>query len=77
MITAQITLSDYESEALQAMANSTGKTQEAVLHEAVQQFLRQGSPSDRLALLRQARGIWKDRTDLPDLRKLRAEMDRF
>ena len=31
----------------------------------------------RLANLRQACGIWKDRTDLPDLRKLRQEFDRF
>jgi hypothetical protein len=34
-------------------------------------------PPDRLARIRQARGIWKDRTDLPDLRKLRGEFDRF
>ena len=77
MITAQITLSDDESEALRAMAISTGRTQEAVLHEAVQKFLGESPPDDRLSLLRQARGMWKDRTDLPDLRDLRAEMDRF
>lgn len=31
---------------------------------------------DRLSLLRQARGIWKERDDLPDLmRQLRKEVD--
>ncbi len=77
MVTAQITLSSAEGEALQAMTQTTGKTQDALLHEAVRQFLGPTLPRDRLALVRQARGIWKDRTDLPDFRALRAEMDRY
>jgi hypothetical protein len=77
MLTAQITLSNSEGAALQAMTVATGKTQEAIIHEAVQQFLGTAPPEDRLSLLRQARGIWQDRTDLPDFRALRAEMDRF
>ena len=32
--------------------------------------------TDRLKLLQQARGIWKDRTDLPDFRQIRRELDR-
>ncbi|HYX29340.1 MAG TPA: hypothetical protein VE863_12315 [Pyrinomonadaceae bacterium] len=32
--------------------------------------------NDRLARLRKARGIWKDRNDLPNLRELRAEWQR-
>jgi antitoxin PrlF len=32
--------------------------------------------ADRRALLRQARGLWKDRSDLPDFSDLRAELDR-
>ncbi len=77
MVTAQITLSNAEGEALRAMTQSTGKTQDALLHEALRQFLGPVPQEDRLSLLRQARGIWKDRTDLPDFRALRAEMDRF
>ena len=77
MLTAQITLSNSEEEALQAMTQTTGKTQETLLHEAVRQFLGPTPPENRLSLLRQARGMWKDRTDLPDFRALRAEMDRF
>ena len=77
MVTAQITLSNAEGEALQALTETTGKTQDALLHEAVRQFLGSTPPHDRLSLFRQARGIWKDRTDLPDFQALRAEMDRF
>ena len=32
---------------------------------------------DRLAKLRQACGIWRDRDDLPDPEELRSEWDRF
>jgi hypothetical protein len=30
---------------------------------------------DRISMLRQARGLWENRTDLPDLRELRSELD--
>lgn len=35
------------------------------------------APTDRRALLRHARGLWKDRPDLPDFSALRAELDRL
>lgn len=41
------------------------------------ELLAQVRPTDRLELLRQGRGIWKDRSDLPDTTGLRAELDRF
>jgi hypothetical protein len=31
---------------------------------------------DRLELMRQARGIWKERNDLPNFDRLRSEFDR-
>ncbi len=31
----------------------------------------------RLELMQQAKGIWKDRDDLPSLEKLRAEFNRY
>ena len=34
-------------------------------------------PAGRLNHLRQARGIWKNRKDLPNLRALRRQFDRF
>jgi hypothetical protein len=34
-------------------------------------------PASRLNLFRQARGIWKARKDLPNIRALRRQFDRF
>jgi hypothetical protein len=40
------------------------------------QLIAQFQDEDRLSLLRQARGMWKDRTALPALADLRREWDR-
>lgn len=76
MTTAQVTLSESESLAIQAISQSKGKTQEEILHEAIEQFLTQHQVENRLAALRQARGIWRERQDLPDLAALRNEWNR-
>ncbi|CAN5787030.1 hypothetical protein BH24DEI2_BH24DEI2_15990 [soil metagenome] len=39
MTTAQVTLSEAESRALQALSRSRGKTKEEILHEALEHFL--------------------------------------
>lgn len=77
MATASIQLTDHESEALNALAEQTGKTTDELLREAVTRMLIQTQPTNRLVLLQQARGIWKDRQDIPDVRALREEFDRF
>jgi predicted DNA-binding protein len=77
MTTLQITLTDNASQALNQIAARTGKTTEELLHEAVERFLEESSQLERLRLLRQARGMWKDRDDLPSLEMLRRELDRF
>jgi hypothetical protein len=77
MTTAQVSLTDEQTEALRDLAQRTGKTEDQLLHEAIECFLSQRNRQDRLSLLRKARGIWKDRQDLPSVRELRAEFDRF
>ena len=77
MTTAQVTLSESESQAIQALSQSKGKTQEEIVHEAIVQFLLQHQVGNRLAALRQARGIWQERRDLPDFAELRNEWNRF
>ncbi len=77
MAIALIHLSEQETQALRKLAQQTGKTQDELLHEAVARLLNDIQSADRLTLLRNARGIWKDRTDLPDPRALRAELDRI
>jgi hypothetical protein len=77
MTTAEIALTDTEDRALTEIAAQTGKTRNELLREAVGQYLGRFQPQDRLNLLRQGRGLWKDRDDLPALETLRGEMDRF
>lgn len=77
MTTAQVILSESESQAIQALSQIKGKTQEEILHQAIEQFLTQHQVENRLAALRQARGIWRERQDLPDFAELRNEWDRF
>jgi hypothetical protein len=77
MTTAQIALTDAEDRALAEIAAQTGKTRHELLREAVGQYLVGFGLPDRLHRLRQGRGLWKDRDDLPSLETLRGEMDRF
>jgi hypothetical protein len=69
-------LTDQEQTVLATLAQRTGKTPDELVHDVVKQLIAQWQPEDRRSLLRQARGIWKDRTDLPSLADLRREWDR-
>ena len=76
MAIAALHLTEQEQTALAAIAQRMGKTPDEVVHDAVKQWIAQFQAEDRLSLLRQARGMWKDRTDLPALTDLRREWDR-
>lgn len=69
----QIQLSEAQQQALEALSQSRGQMQEEILHQAVEQFLEQHQTDNRLAASRAARGIWRDREDLPDFAELRDE----
>ncbi|MDA0291650.1 MAG: ribbon-helix-helix domain-containing protein [Cyanobacteria bacterium] len=72
----QIYLSDSEKLGLQALAMSRGLSQSALIREAIDSFLECHQPVGRLARLRQARGIWAGRKDLPSWPDLRSELNR-
>jgi hypothetical protein len=76
MAIAGLRLTEQEQTALETMAQRMGKTPDELVHDAVKQLLVQFQAEDRLSLLQQARGMWKDRTDLPVLADLRSEWDR-
>jgi hypothetical protein len=77
MLTTQVTLTDRQTQALRSIAQRTGKTEKDVIVEAVDQFIAQHTPRERRTALQQAKGMWENRTDLPDLRTLREESDRY
>jgi len=76
MLRTQIYLSEAERQGLQALALRSGRSQSSLIREAIDAFLQQQQPQERLACLRQARGLWAERTDLPDWSALRGELDR-
>ena len=76
MPTAQITLTEQERTTLNWIAQQTGKTEDELIHQAIEQFLEESWKTHRRTLLQQARGMWQDRTDLAALAAVRAELDR-
>ena len=72
----QIYLSEQEHENLRVLAKRSGRTQSALIREAVDVFLQRQEAGGRLARLREGRGLWSQRNDLPDWGALRRELDR-
>ena len=76
MVRTQIYLTERQRDELAAIAKTAGKKQSELIREAVDHFIDQAGCGRREAVLREAAGIWKDRSDLPDLKAMRAEWDR-
>ena len=76
MVRTQIYLTEDQRAEIAAITSRTGKRQSEVIREAVDRFIEQKSRGRREAILREAAGIWRDRTDLPDLDALRRGWDR-
>ena len=76
MVRTQIYLTERQRDELTAIAKTAGKKQSELIREAVDRLIDLSSRSRREAVLREAAGIWKDRTDLPDFKATRSEWDR-
>jgi predicted DNA-binding protein len=72
MVRTQIYLTEAEQEALRSLARDTGRSQSELIREAIDAMLERQEPVDRIAAMRQARGMWSDRDDLLDLGELRS-----
>jgi len=75
MVRTQIYLTENEKATLESISKDTGKSQSELIRTAIERFIGDFEPGHRLARLRQARGLWRGRKDLPDLRELRRELD--
>ena len=76
MVRTQIYLTERQRDELAAIAKAEGKKQSELIREAVDRLIDQAGRSRREAVLSEAAGMWKDRTDLPDFKAMRAEWDR-
>jgi predicted DNA-binding protein len=76
MIRTQIYLTEKEHSGISELARSTSKRQSELIREAIDEYLTRKKPDDKLAKIRRAKGIWKNRSDL-DLSKIRSDFDRF
>ena len=76
MIRTQIYLTDEEHSGISELAKSTKRKQSELIRQAIDEYLVRKNPADKLAKIRKAKGIWKNRTDL-DLSRIRSDFDRF
>ena len=76
MLETEINLTEQERNALQEISRRTGKTEDELVREALEQFISQFQNEDQRKLMQKARGIWKDRQDLPSGQDFRNEWDR-
>jgi len=72
----QIYLTQKEKKSLKAIAQRLGKTQSEVIRVAVDRLIDREGPGNRLESLRNGRGMWQNRADLPNFDLVRRELDR-
>jgi predicted transcriptional regulator len=76
MVRTQIYLTEAERDALNALAEATGKKQSELIREALDRFIDLAHGSSREAILESAAGMWSDRNDLPDFEAERRTWDK-
>ena len=76
MVRTQIYLTEDERHALRSMAASTGRKQSELIREAIDQMIEKYQVDCQRLKRHRAKGMWKDRADLPDFAAIRHEWDR-
>lgn len=76
MVRTQIYLTERQRAEIASIASHSGRRQSEIIREALDRFIAQTSRRRREAVLREAAGVWRDRSDLPDLDSLRGGWDR-
>ena len=76
MVRTQIYLTERQREELAAIARHRRKRQSEVIREAVDRFIEQWSRQGRERILREAAGVWSDRSDVPEYEAIRTAWER-
>jgi hypothetical protein len=76
MVRTQIYLTKSQRDELAVIAKALGIKQSQLIRDAIDRLINQASPGRRELVLRASAGIWKNRTDLPDFKSIRAGWDR-
>jgi len=76
MIRSQIYLTENERDSLKKISRETGRSQSDLIREAVDIFIKKISKKNNNEKRQEAFGIWKEKSDFPDLKELRNEIDR-
>ena len=76
MVRTQIYLTKEERHGLTVLAEASGKKQSELIREAVDSLIHHSSRERRVAVLKEAAGMWNARKDLPDFAGIRKEWDR-
>jgi hypothetical protein len=77
MIETQVNLTEQNRQALVEISLLTGKSQQELITSAIEELIKSYQQQKRLDLMRQARGIWQEREDIPNLEQLRTEFNRY
>ena len=77
MIETQINLTEQNRQALVEISLLTGKSQQELITSAIEELIKSYQQQKRLDFMRQARGIWQEREDIPNLEQLRTEFNRY
>ena len=77
MVRMQVYLTKEDQSKIQLPACETGKTKSELVRQAIERFVGQFREEDRKGFLCKGKGLWKDRTDLPDFAAIRRELDRI
>jgi metal-responsive CopG/Arc/MetJ family transcriptional regulator len=76
MVRTQIYLTEEEREGLEAVAKSLNKKQSEIIREAIDRYLDMANGGHRKAILKEAAGLWRNRSDLPNFATTRRSWDR-
>ncbi len=76
MIRSQIYLTENEKSSLKFISEETGRTQSDLIREAIDSLIETMGKKNVRTTRKKAFGLWKERSDYPNIEELRKEFDR-